>query len=213
MPTMDRLLTIATLLAASFAVLHAQQTAQPLEAFINEFHYRNRGHDEHVFLEIVGPKDAPASNYTIHRYQGRNGTVFLDPIGFAGETFSENQGPPAADDEFGFITVYLPSKAHIRKGKVDGDGLCFVKNDIEVLQFISYNGTFTGADGPCFGLSSTDIGVQELRVSDKEKSLQLGGAGRYVEDFEWRSPAPRTPGKTNFNQTFLTAGDWLATQT
>jgi hypothetical protein len=81
------------------------------------------------------------------------------------------------------------------------DGLALVDNTNKVVQFLSYEGTFTAADGPANGMTSTDIRVSQTGTTSGD-SLQLTGTGRVYEDFTWADTAPATPGTVNTGQVF-----------
>ena len=70
-----------------------------------------------------------------------------------------------------------------------------------LVQFLSYEGVFTGVGGPADGETSTDIGVAEAG-SEVAQSLQLTGDGAAYGDFEWTGPANESPGAVNTGQTF-----------
>ena len=84
----------------------------------------------------------------------------------------------------------------------DPDGLALVDPTDEVVEFISYEGSFTANDGPAFGMSSADVGVSESSSTPVGFSLQLSGNGAEAADFTWQSPATDTPGSPNTGQTF-----------
>ncbi len=71
-----------------------------------------------------------------------------------------------------------------------------------MVQFLSYEGTFTAVGGPADGITSTDIGVSETSSTPVGDSLQLTGTGTEYEDFTWASPEPSTFGAVNAGQTF-----------
>ena len=76
---------------------------------------------------------------------------------------------------------------------------------------MSYEGSFTAADGPAIGITSTDIGVSETSSTPIGESLQLGGTGTQYSDFTWNPPAAETKGIINNGQTF--SGGSLSTIT
>jgi hypothetical protein len=47
----------------------------------------------------------------------------------------------------------------------------------KVIQFLSYEGSFTATNGPANGMTSTDIGITEESNAAVGSSLQLIGAG------------------------------------
>src|SRR5690606_18514971 len=76
-----------------------------------------------------------------------------------------------------------------------------------VVQFLSYEGTFTASNGPAAGMTSIDIGVAEANTAPAGTSLQLRGAGSVYADFEWADSATRTFGTCNNDQSFGEPGN------
>jgi hypothetical protein len=83
------------------------------------------------------------------------------------------------------------------------DGLALA-DGTQVLQFLSYEGSFVAADGVAAGLRSTDIGVSEPANTFLGASLQLAGSGDSYFDFTWQGPLAHSQGYRNANQVFLT---------
>jgi hypothetical protein len=83
-----------------------------------------------------------------------------------------------------------------------------VDSSNQVIQFLSYEGSFTAVGGPADGITSTDIGVAEGSDTPVGDSLQLSGTGSTYADFTWTGPEPSTLGANNTNQIF---GDGTAT--
>src|SRR5690606_40345792 len=96
---------------------------------------------------------------------------------------------------FGFVVVPF---TQIQNGSPDGVAL--VNAEGEIIQFLSYEGSFTATDGPASGLTSVDIGVSEPSDSPIGFSLQLTGEGVSYEDFVWAEASASTYGATNNNQ-------------
>ena len=71
-----------------------------------------------------------------------------------------------------------------------------------VIQFLSYEGTFTATNGPASGMLSTDIGVSENGSEAVGLSLQLMGTGTTYSDFTWNGPLANTSAAVNSGQTF-----------
>ena len=82
------------------------------------------------------------------------------------------------------------------------DGLVLVNDLGEVVQFISYEGTFQATNGAAAGLTSTSIGVSESSTGSKRDSLQLKGSGAQYQDFTWNSPSRASKGSLNSGQSF-----------
>ena len=177
----------------SFIFIIAVNFAFPQNAWINEFHYDNTGGDVDEFIEIVieDPGSWTLSNFQVNLYNGSNGTSY---------------GSQTVDNFFvgstnGNFTFYYWEYAGIQNGAPDGLALSY-SGSVIPGQFLSYEGTFTAADGPAIGILSTDIGVLENGSDPVGYSLQLGGAGTQYSDFFWNAPAPETKGIVNTGQTF-----------
>ncbi|WP_412069758.1 CHRD domain-containing protein [Rubrivirga sp. IMCC43871] len=166
------------------------QLGGPVTAFVNELHYDNASTDEGEFVEIAVPTGTDIDDLVLTLYNGNGGTAYGT---FTGDTF-------AAGATTGGFTLYSIGTPGIQNGAPDGLALSLA--DGTVLQFLSYEGTFTAADGPASGLTSTDIGVSEDPAPDAGQSLQLTGAGTVADDFTWTGPVAQTRGAANAGQTF-----------
>ncbi|HET8785989.1 MAG TPA: DNA/RNA non-specific endonuclease, partial [Candidatus Limnocylindrales bacterium] len=71
------------------------------------------------------------------------------------------------------------------------DGMALVDAQSHVVEFLSYEGTFTASDGPAAGMVSTDIGVAETNSTPAGSSLQRSPSGT------WLGPQPATFGACN----------------
>ena len=158
--------------------------------WLNEFHYDNTGGDEDEGVEIAGPSGTTLNNWKVYFYNGDNGENY--------STLSLEGIIPNQEDRFG--TIWFP-----RSGLQNGpDGIALENNFEEIVQFISYEGSFTATDGPAQGMTSTDIGVEETSGTAVGSSLQLAGQGIRYSDFNWQSPAMHTRGDVNNGQTLNT---------
>jgi hypothetical protein len=160
--------------------------------FISEIHYDNNGPDAGEFVEIVGPVRTDLSGWSIVLYNGATGFAY-DLVGLSGTIL-----PPGA---YGAVVAAIPM---IQNGP---DGIALVDAASQVVQFLSYGGTFMAANGPANGMTSTDIGVAESEATPPGFSLQMIGIGRTVDDFFWfpGGALPASPGEVNHNLTFLLA--------
>lgn len=86
------------------------------------------------------------------------------------------------------------------------DGVALVNAAGEVVQFLSYEGSFAAVGGPADGLTSTDIGVAETSNTAVGFSLRLTGTGDTYGDFAWAGPAANSFGSVNDGQTFGEGG-------
>ncbi|MGB8705250.1 MAG: lamin tail domain-containing protein, partial [Gillisia sp.] len=159
-------------------------------AFINEIHYDNISEDTGEGVEIAGPAGTDLSLYSIEIYNG--GDAMSDgPVALSG-IIPDKQG--------GYGMIFFPISG-LQNGSPDGFAL--VKDGTTVVQFLSYEGSFTAVDGPAAGLESTDISVEESNSSTPAGySLQLGGSGTKYSDFTWQEALPSTYDEINQNQDF-----------
>lgn len=175
---------------ATLAALAGLSYANGQTTFINEIHYDNSGSDTGEAIEIAGPSGTNLTGWSIELYNGSNGTSY-GTINL-NETISE-QGN-------GYGTINIP-RTGIQNGAPDG--IALVDPASTVIQFLSYEGSFTAVDGPAAGLTSTDIGVSEASSTTVGHSLQLVGLnGLEYGDFTWQSPATSSFGSINAGQSF-----------
>lgn len=160
------------------------------DVWINEIHYDNAGVDVDEGIEVAGPAGADLASYGLELYNGSNGAVY-DSVPLSGVI---------PDQQAGFGTVWF-AIAGIQNG--DPDGVALVYGGTQVLQFLSYEGTFAATNGPAAGMTSVDIGVAESTTSPVGESLQLVGTGNTYADFTWNpTTLLATPGQPNGGQTF-----------
>lgn len=181
--------------------------------FINEIHYDNDGVDTGEAIEIAGPAGTSLSGWTLVLYNGATGAVY--------DTIILTNFFPNQDDGYG--TLSFPTIG-IENGAPDGMALVDASNN--VIQFLSYEGTFTATSGPAIGMTSEDIGVFETGNTPVGFSLQLMGTGIEYTHFNWGSQTPHTTNAVNNNQNFgapvndlctnatsLTCGDFFSVST
>jgi predicted extracellular nuclease len=161
------------------------------DVLINEFHYDNDGADTGEFIEIAGPAGTDLTGWSIVLYNGSNGSNY--------NTTNLSSTIPDQSNGFGTVVVNYPTNG-IQNGAPDG--IALVDDSNNVVQFLSYEGSFTAVGGPADGMTSTDIGVIESSSTPVGFSLQLTGTGTMSEDFSWNSPADDTPGAVNDGQSF-----------
>ncbi|WP_290886763.1 endonuclease [Arenimonas sp.] len=158
-------------------------------AWINEIHYDNAGTDVGERIEIAGDAGTSLTGWTLHFYNGADRKVY------ATRSLSGTLG--ATCGAFGFLTV---DAAGLQNGAPDGVALTNASG--AVVQFLSYEGSFNGADGPARNRTSVNIGVSETDATPVGHSLQLGGSGTQYSNFTWRAAAASTFGTCNVAQTF-----------
>ena len=114
-------------------------------------------------------------------YNGTGGGVY--PPGATGEA-----GIPVGPANAAGFAVISPPVQGMQNGAPDG--LALVDPANVVVQFLSYEGSFSATDGVAIGLTSTDVGVLEVGTEPAGQSLQL-------IDGIWTGPIAETFGAAN----------------
>jgi hypothetical protein len=159
--------------------------------FINEIHYDNTGADAGEAIEIAGPAGTDLTGWSVVLYNGATGLSY--------DTDALSGTIPNLCNGFGVVVLNYAVNG-IQNGAPDGIALVDASNT--VVQFLSYEGTFTALNGPANGMLSVDIGVSETGSEPLGQSLQLTGTGTTYSDFTWNAPAAATFGACNTGQTF-----------
>ncbi len=174
---------------ATAQVTVAANTSTP---WINEIHYDNDGTDVNEGVEVAGEAGINLSGWSIVAYNGNGGTMYS----------TTNLSGTIADQQGGFGTINF-AIANLQNGAPDG--IALVDNTGTVVQFLSYEGSFTATDGPASGMTADDIGVSETSTSPVGHSLQLTGNGTSYVQFSWATAAAATPDAINNGQSFGSA--------
>lgn len=172
------------------AVNNGQTFVSPVPVvFINELHYDNASSDTGEGVEVVGTAGTDLSGWSLLLYNGNGGSVY--------NTISLSGTLPDQDSGFGTLSFAISG---IQNGAPDGVAL--VDAEGTVIEFLSYEGSFTAVGGAADGLSSTDIGVAETSSTPAGFSLQLTGTGSQASDFTWSAPIAATFDAINTGQSF-----------
>lgn len=160
--------------------------------FINEFHYDNvkeKGKpDAGEFIEIANTSGTSLEGWSIVLYSGAPGKPYA--------TYALT-GSSA-------LTVLKLKENGLQNADGKPDGIALVNANKQVVQFLSYEGTFTAKDGVAAGLTTTEIGVSEDgKTTPADHSLQLYGSGKTYGDFQWNSAEAATSGAANNKQEFV----------
>jgi len=163
--------------------------------FINEIHYDNVGGDQNEFIELAGSASIDLFGWSLHFYNGSNGEKY--------KTFTIFESTVLTDEVngFGFSGFNISG---IQNGSPDG--IALADADQNIIQFISYEGFFTANDGIAEGITSSDIGVEELSNSPLGYSLQLNGMGNKYGDFMWEPTQVQSFNNINNSQVFVRTG-------
>lgn len=175
-------------------VLALAPLAASAEVFINEIHYDNSGSDTGERIEVVATAGETLSSYRLYLYNGATPSA---------ATYYDNDLLPAGSTVTCGGSVRIAALAYASNGIQNGapDAIALVNGSGQVVQFLSYEGTVTGSNGPAAGRASTNLPVSE-NESTSNTSLQLGGTGTGYANFTWRASATQTFGACNNGQTF-----------
>jgi DNA/RNA endonuclease G (NUC1) len=135
---------------------------------ISELHYDDAGTDTGERIELEAAAGFDLSGWEVVLYNGSNGSVY-DTRSLAGTV-------PATCGAEGVTVLDYPTNG-IQNGSPDG--IALVDPSGTVREFLSYEGTLTGAGGPADGLTSTDIGASESSGTPEGFSLQRQGDGTW----------------------------------
>ncbi|HUF28318.1 MAG TPA: DNA/RNA non-specific endonuclease [Gemmatimonadaceae bacterium] len=156
----------------------AAQSLPPVR--ISEIHYDNSGADEGEAIEISGPAGTDLTRWQLVLYNGNGGAAY--------NTRALSGRIPATCSPRGVVVLTYPPDG-IQNGAPDG--MALVSAAGTVVEFLSYEGTFTAVGGAADGLASTDIGVEESGTTPIGHSLQRSGSGL------WTGPSANSFGECN----------------
>ncbi|NRA00311.1 MAG: endonuclease, partial [Myxococcales bacterium] len=159
----------------------------PVAPWINEIHYDNTSSDVQEGFEIAGLAGTDLQGWQVVTYNGSGGGVSTT-IDLAGVLEDDGSG-------FGFLWF---DQSPLQNGPADG--LALVDTEGDVVEFLSYEGTLTAANGPAAAMSSSDIGVSESSAVALGDSLQRQGQGSSAASFSWAPAAPHSHGAVNEGQ-------------
>jgi endonuclease I len=164
------------------------------DVFINEFHYDNSGTDTNERIEVIAPAGTNLSGWKIVLYNGSGGAQYAT-LNLSGTTTDQCGG-------HGTVVATVGATG-MQNGAPDGFALVNASN--QVVQFLSYEGTFAATDGPASGMTSTAIAQSETDSTPAGQSLRLTGTGASYAQFTWAAAAASSFGACNAGQT-LTGG-------
>ncbi|HZE07721.1 MAG TPA: DNA/RNA non-specific endonuclease [Gemmatimonadaceae bacterium] len=153
---------------------------------ISEFHYDNAGTDSAEKVEISGIAGTDLTGWKLILYNGAANSRAPYTTSALGGTI------PATCGTRGVVVIAYPSNG-IQNG--NPDGMALVRPNGNVVEFLSYGGTFVAASGAAVGMLSTDIGVTESAEVPTQNgvvsSLQLGTDGVWFNSNKNVDPATR----------------------
>jgi uncharacterized protein len=164
---------------------HPAAAVEPTVPFISEFHYDNTGTDVGELVEVQVPVGATTLGWSIVLYNGSGGASYdTDPL--------PDVSPPAGG----------PSAVAVIDYPVNGlqngapDGIALVDAGGALVEFVSYEGTFTAVGGPAAGIASVDVGVSESGTGAVGNSLSKR-LNPTTGNYEWQPEAANTQGVLN----------------
>jgi DNA/RNA endonuclease G (NUC1)/PKD repeat protein len=167
------------------ATLHILTPPPIPDVRFSEVHYDNGGTDVGEAIELEGPGGMDLTGWSVVLYNGNGGLSY--------NTTTLNEAFPDRCSGRGVIVIDYPQNG-IQNGGLNGvepDGMALVDADGHVVEFLSYEGTFTATDGPAAGQASFNIGVAEEPPTPTGQSLQRNGLG------VWQAAAPNSFGRCN----------------
>lgn len=156
--------------------------------WINEFHYDNAGADTGEFIEVAGAAGTNLTGWTLVLYNGNGGTSY-STLPLSGTIAAQQNN--------------LGCRAFAALGLQNGppDGIALVNASNQVVEFLSYEGTFVANGGPANGMTSTAVPTSETDTTPLGLSLQRQGTGHTGSAFTWSAPLAVTLGTVNVGQT------------
>ena len=171
-------LLVAAVLFTALSTFSIQAFAGLITSpFISEFHYDNTGADVGEFVEISTPLDFDLSGWKLELYNGSNGLVYKS-YSFGNEAINDISGQGAT------------AVAEIAGIQNSIEGIALVNNLDELIQFISYEGSFVANNGAAIGVISLDILVEESGFTEVGSSIQ------YLDN-TWTTGSENTKSKLN----------------
>jgi len=141
----------------------------PLPAVrVTEIHYDNVGTDVNEAIEVEGPAGTDLTGWTIVLYNG-NGGVPYDTLELAGTLTNQCNGRGTA------WTWALG----LQNGSPDG--LALVTPRDSVVEFLTYEGSFTATAGPALGVPPTVIPVSQEPAPAIGQSLHRDATGTWSQ--------------------------------
>jgi len=188
--------------ALAFCGLLLASAGAHAEVFINELHYDDAtaSGDIGESVEVVATASEDLAAYRIQLYNGSNPSA---------ASLYDDRALPAGDAVSCGASVRIATVSWPSNGLQNGaaDGIALVDGGGALVQFVSYEGGITGADGPAAGRASQNLPVSETNATPAGTSLQLQGNASNYAGFAWAPSSAATFGACNNNQSFGGGGD------
>jgi endonuclease I len=190
----NRARSLACVLLLACGAAHA-------EVFINELHYDNAGSDSGERIEVVATAGEDLGAYRIYLYNGGSTPGSASSY--------DNDAVPAGSSVSCGASVRIATVSYPSDGLQNGsnDAIALVDGNGQLVQFLSYEGSVTGAGGPAAGQTSDNLPVAEGSGTTAGSSLQLHGSGSGYGDFTWAASSADSFGSCNSDQSFAGGSD------
>jgi DNA/RNA endonuclease G (NUC1) len=159
----------------------------------SEIHYDNVGTDVNEAIEIEGPTGTDLTGWSIVLYNGTASTTTGKPAGAMYGSTVLTSALTGSCSGRGALVVRYPQDG-LQNGSPDGFAL--VDASGQLVEFLSYEGTIVGADGPAAGVTSTDIGVGEV-FGANTSTTGTQSLARSADGATWSVSSPNTFGSVN----------------
>lgn len=156
------------------------ETEPAYEVWSNELHYDNTGIDANERIEIAGASGTNLAGWSIYYYDGSNGLPYGNPSLLSGTLPITCN---VSGENVGVVVIDVPGTNGgfaFQGGGGTPDGWALIDPNGGVVDFYSYEGTFTALGGPANGKLSVDIGVQEDGTGTVDGSIQRTGETTWV---------------------------------
>jgi DNA/RNA endonuclease G (NUC1)/PKD repeat protein len=180
------------------ATLHVIGVAPyvPPDIRVSELHYDNTGTDADEKVEIEGPVGTVLTGWSIAFYNGDPASSSTPLKVYNTAAVNGTLIAPITCGTRGVLAIAIPASPGIQNGGTAGaqpDGLALVDNTGALVEFLSYEGSFTAADGPAVGVTSRNIGVME------DNPVPAAGLSlhRSANGATWAGPAASDMGYVN----------------
>ncbi|HEY8380992.1 MAG TPA: Calx-beta domain-containing protein [Microvirga sp.] len=179
--------------------------------WINEFHYDNEGADTGEFIEIAGLAGLDLTGWKIVLYNGSPAQLKPYSTNPATSEIALSGVIPNQSNGFGTLAFSPPAGTSFQNGNTahnEPDGFALVNAEGEVVEFISYEGSFTAVSaeqggGVAAGMTSTNVGAFQNGLEAAGGSIQRQGTGSDSNQFTtWVTTTANTSGSVNAGQTF-----------
>jgi uncharacterized protein len=158
--------------------------APPTDPFISEIHYDNAGTDTGELVEVQIPAGGSSAGLSVLLYNGGDGASYG-----ASRALPLVAAPPDAPA----VAVLDYPRDGLQNG--DPDGIALLRGQT-VVEFLSYEGVLTAANGPAAGRTSTDMEVRETGTEPVGRSLSRSYSPA-TDSLVWSGSAPASKGQVN----------------